>query len=67
MNHNDVARPTAHTLPARSLFARPLAPRPLLPRTLGLLDGVPLPDPTVRPLERPLQARRLTGISEGGR
>jgi len=57
MNHNDVARRTAHTLPARSLT----------PRTLGLQEGPTLPDPTVRTLERPLRARSLTRICEGGR
>ncbi|GAA2138229.1 hypothetical protein GCM10009760_19370 [Kitasatospora kazusensis] len=62
MDHNDVARRTAYTLHPRSL-----APRSLTPRTLGLLEAEPFPDPTVRPLERPLRGRKVFRLCEGGR
>lgn len=56
MNHNDVARRTAHTLPARSLN----------PRTLACDADVP--DRTaVRALWRPLPGRELIRVVEGGR
>lgn len=55
MTHNDVARRTAHTLPARSIT----------PRTVAC-DG-PVPDrPAARVLVRPLPLRGLLH-GEGGR
>ncbi len=67
MDHNDVARPAAHHLPARDLTPRRLDARSLTPRTLGLLDATPFPDPTVRPLERALGGRKVFRSCEGGR
>ncbi|MER5862092.1 hypothetical protein [Kitasatospora sp. NPDC002040] len=60
MTHNDVARRAAHTQPA--LSARPLTLRSLA----GQLDRIPA-EPTLRSLERPLPARSLHRITEGGR
>ncbi|MEV6207472.1 hypothetical protein [Kitasatospora sp. NPDC051914] len=55
MNHNDVARRTAHTLPARSLT----------PRTVAC-DGEVEERTAVRALARELPPRALVH-SEGGR
>ncbi|MDH6579008.1 hypothetical protein [Kitasatospora sp. MAP5-34] len=67
MDHNDVARRTAHTMPARALAPRSLSARSLTPRTLGLLEPAPFPDPTVHSLERPLRGRKVIRFCEGGR
>ncbi|MFD9124282.1 hypothetical protein [Kitasatospora sp. NPDC059571] len=56
MNHNDVARRTAYTLPARSLN----------PRTLACEGEVP-DRPALRALERQLPSRSLSRTAEGGR
>ncbi|MDH6132672.1 hypothetical protein P3T37_002058 [Kitasatospora sp. MAA4] len=62
MIHNDVARRTVRTLPARSLEAR-RAPG----RRLWREPVVGATDPTWRPLVRPLAPRPLARRTEGGR
>lgn len=63
MNHNDVARQTAPQLPARALTSYTLTPR-----VLGLNGAERVgEEPWLRPLARPLPARRLFRLCEGGR
>ncbi|MFI6850451.1 hypothetical protein OG535_18290 [Kitasatospora sp. NBC_00085] len=57
MTHNDVARRTARTMPARSLTAR----------TLACDSAVPFPEIVQRALVRAVPSRVLHRVSEGGR
>ncbi|MBP0455526.1 MULTISPECIES: hypothetical protein [unclassified Kitasatospora] len=58
MTHNDVARRTARSMPARSLTTRTLP---------GDGDSVPFPEVVQRALVRAVPSRLLHRVSEGGR